>query len=140
MHEIAAWENKLEKEEGPIPGSARHTFNEDELLPCHYFDYMYGTSTGGLIATMLGRLRMSVLQCLRIYVEVGDDLFGRRRSRVPLATKYDHKPLESAVQKIVRLHCKEHPPGECDGKDWHPWKMAAPGEPEPENVDRICQR
>jgi len=21
-------------------------FDEDELLPCHYFDFMYGTSTG----------------------------------------------------------------------------------------------
>ena len=30
------------------------TFVEAELLPCHYFDFMYGTSTGGLIATMLG--------------------------------------------------------------------------------------
>lgn len=29
---------------------------------------MYGTSTGGLIATMLGRLRMSADQCLEAYV------------------------------------------------------------------------
>lgn len=27
-------------------------------LPCQYFDLMGGTSTGGLIAIMLGRLRM----------------------------------------------------------------------------------
>lgn len=82
---------------------------------------------------------MSVPQCLEVYRDVGDDLFGKRRSRIPLATKYDHRPLETAVQKIVRKHCKRHPPGECDGKDWHPWHVAEDGEPEPEDIEPICQ-
>jgi patatin-like phospholipase/acyl hydrolase len=29
-----------------------------ESLPCDYFDLIGGTGTGGLIAIMLGRLRM----------------------------------------------------------------------------------
>lgn len=81
MHEIAEWERKLEMEEASEAATRRkdgtstppfepRTFNEDELLPCHYFDFMYGTSTGGLIATMLGRLRMSVPQCLELYRQV----------------------------------------------------------------------
>lgn len=89
------------------------------MLPCHYFDYMYGTSTGGLISVMLGRLRMTVPQCLEIYRQVGDDLFGHRRNTLPLATKYHHKPLEKAVRRIVQEFCKHH--NNCDGNDWHPW-------------------
>jgi hypothetical protein len=119
MHEIALQEVKLQKEEGPVPGSQRHNFNEDELLPCHYFDFMYGTSTGGLISVMLARLRMTVPQCLEIYRKVGHELFGHRRNVLPLATKYHHKPLEKAVQEIVRQYCKEH--DSCIGDDWHPW-------------------
>lgn len=34
---------------------------DHDPLPCQYFDLMGGTSTGGLIAIMLGRLRMVYL-------------------------------------------------------------------------------
>lgn len=115
MGRIAQWERTLG---GPSQ-------NEDQLLPCHYFDYIYGTSTGGLIGTMLGRLRMSVPQCMEIYREVGERLFGRRRGYVPLMTKYHHGPLISAVKEIIQAHCKQHPGlDECDGEDWHPWHLA----------------
>jgi hypothetical protein len=127
MHEIAECEQRLQKEEGPVPGSSRQEFNENELLPCHYFDYMYGTSTGGLISVMLARLRMTVPQCLEIYRRVGHELFGHRRNILPLATKYHHKPLERAVQEIVRQYCKQHE--NCDGNDWHPWHLEEEEEP-----------
>jgi hypothetical protein len=119
MHYVAQCERRLQDEEGPVPGSNRSDFDENELLPCHYFDYMYGTSTGGLISVMLARLRMTVPQCLDIYRRVGHELFGHRRNILPLATKYHHKPLEKAVRDIVSQYCKLHP--NCDGKDWHPW-------------------
>lgn len=127
--------------EPAIPAPKRKVFIEDDLLPCHYFDFMYGTSTGGLIATMLGRLRMTVPDCLELYRKVGEDLFGRRRSRVPfLATKYYHEPLEKAVQDIVRHRCHDHE--ECDGKDClHPWPTETTLDmAEPFDVDRprVC--
>ncbi|KAF2634528.1 FabD/lysophospholipase-like protein [Massarina eburnea CBS 473.64] len=121
MHEIAECEKRMEDSHGPVPDSGRRTFNEDELLPCHYFDYMYGTSTGGLISVMLARLRMTVPQCLEIYRKVGNDLFGHRRNILPLATKFHHKPLEKAVRTIVSEYCKHHE--KCDGQDWHPWSV-----------------
>ncbi|KAI9708449.1 MAG: hypothetical protein M1820_003910 [Bogoriella megaspora] len=151
MHEIAEWERRLDAEEMiteelvPRPshnetllpdGNTRPEVVEDELRPCHYFDYMYGTSTGGLIATLLGRLRLTVPQCLEAYREVGDDLFGTKRSTVPFATKYDHKPLERAVKDIVKKYCLRH--DECDGGDWNPWNMED-GWEEGGPTDRICQ-
>lgn len=94
---------------------------EDELLPCHYFDFMYGTSTGGIIATALGRLRMTVSEALDLYRTVGDTLFGKKRSSIPLMTKYHHQPLEKAVRDIVKKRCHEH--ADCDGNDWFPWDV-----------------
>ncbi|KAM0199319.1 hypothetical protein ACHAPQ_011244 [Fusarium lateritium] len=51
----------------------------DEYLPCHYFDYVAGTSTGGLSSIMLGRLRMSVDQALDTYKAFGNAVFGKPR-------------------------------------------------------------
>ena len=119
MHQVSEYEKRLQ----PDKAAAGLLPNEEDLLPCHYFDFMYGTSTGGLIATMLGRLRMSVPQCLEVYREVGQTLFGKQRSKVPLTTKYHDKPLKHAVRDIVRAHCKQHTGvGECDGDDFHPWR------------------
>lgn len=38
--------------------SGQATANDTPPLPCEVFDLICGTSTGGLIAIMLGRLRM----------------------------------------------------------------------------------
>lgn len=122
---------------------AARIYSEEDLLPCHYFDFMYGTSTGGLIATILGRLRMTVDEGLELYRKVGDDLFGKRRSHLPLMTKYHHEPLERAVREIVAKRCHDHP--DCDGNDMHPWDAEHMDEilerPIPFEVDmpRVCQ-
>lgn len=52
MHEVAAWENKIETDECEIDEPTR-VFDEKTLLPCHYFDFMYGTSTGGYVPPWL---------------------------------------------------------------------------------------
>lgn len=121
MKRIAAWELKLNGK----------NISVEKLLPCHYFDYIWGTSTGGrvpskrnelgllllmtisLIAIMLGRLRMSVPQALSLYRDFGGKIFGRKQRRAlwginPFATAYNHKNVETLIKSTIRDHCKEH--------------------------------
>ena len=76
-------------------------------LPCHYFDYMAGTSTGGLISIMLGRLRMNIDDCISDYEILGGKVFGHSRwvhLRSPLwfpRDKYNHKNLQNVIKDVV---------------------------------------
>lgn len=58
----------------PAPFSSAHGF-----LPCHYFDYIAGTSSGGLVAIMLGRLRLSVSAVIDEYTKFAEEIFGNPR-------------------------------------------------------------
>ncbi|KAF2149315.1 phospholipase, patatin family protein [Myriangium duriaei CBS 260.36] len=46
----------------------RRRFGQPPVKPCDVFDVIGGTSTGGLIAIMLGRLEMDIDECMRAYV------------------------------------------------------------------------
>lgn len=87
------------------------------LLPCHYFDFIIGTSTGGLIAVMLGRLRLDMDACIHAYKQLGTYIFGNWRWW--RLTKYDHRRLRRAVKFVVKAHCREHqdPKEPCNGED-----------------------
>lgn len=73
--------------------------------PCDYFDMMAGTSTGGLIAIMLGRLRMTVDECIAAYASLSRKVFEKKGHRARLdgrlQGRYDAKALEQAVQQIL---------------------------------------
>lgn len=76
-------------DEGPIP-LADGTRSILGYLPCHYFDYVSGTSTGGLIAIMLGRLRMSVDEVIEEYKELSAKVFEKPSSPLKrFLTNYD---------------------------------------------------
>ena len=53
---------------------------DKEPKPCEVFDLIAGTSTGGLIAIMLGRLQMSIDECISVYENVGKRVFGKKPS------------------------------------------------------------
>lgn len=70
--------------------------------PCDYFDMICGTSTGGIIAIMLGRLKMSVSECISAYVELGKAVFGNENG-YHKRTQYSAEALERAIARVVRL-------------------------------------
>ncbi|RKK66720.1 hypothetical protein BFJ69_g15140, partial [Fusarium oxysporum] len=73
--------------------------------PCDYFDMIGGTSTGGLIAIMLGRLRMTVDECITAYASLSGKVFEKKCHRVKingqLQGRFDTAALELAVKQIL---------------------------------------
>ncbi|KAF4964394.1 hypothetical protein FSARC_7659 [Fusarium sarcochroum] len=79
--------------------------------PCDYFDIIGGTSTGGLIAIMLGRLRMSIADCIKKYEELSDDvfkpkrqlnIFGKAKDIWKLDGAFDALELEAATKIVIQ--------------------------------------
>jgi calcium-independent phospholipase A2-gamma len=75
--------------------------------PCQFFDMIAGTSTGGLIAIMLGCLNMSVDECIQAYIELMGTIFKKRHS-VPfnvidgkVRPRYSTQGLEQAIKGII---------------------------------------
>ncbi|KAL8907085.1 MAG: hypothetical protein Q9207_001626 [Kuettlingeria erythrocarpa] len=91
--------------------------NSSLFLPCHYFDYAAGTSTGGLISIMLSRLRMSVDDCISEYKTLGQKIFGSPR---PLAFgavmwhKFDARVLEEVIHSVTARHSERSEVDELD--------------------------
>ena len=60
---------------GPMDDEICATPSQNPLLmseywPCHYFDYIAGVGTGGIIAMLLGRYRMSVRETMERYRDI----------------------------------------------------------------------
>lgn len=74
------------------------------------FDIICGTSTGGLIAIMIGRLRMTIPQIIEMYEKLSKDIFksnilltSLRMIASLLQYRYKVAPLEKRVREIVRM-------------------------------------
>ncbi|KZM24237.1 uncharacterized protein EKO05_0005788 [Ascochyta rabiei] len=80
------------------------------FLLCHYFDFICGSSTGGLIAIMLGRFRMTVDDCLQEYKQMSHSIFGRprwisqRNIGMPWP-KYSARGMKKAFQDVSLRRC-----------------------------------
>jgi hypothetical protein len=75
--------------------------------PCDHFDLIAGTGTGGLIAIMLGRLRMDLDTCKDVYVRMTRRVFETDKTfaGIPLrSTLFKASKLEEAIMECVREH------------------------------------
>ncbi|RDW70998.1 hypothetical protein BP6252_07561 [Coleophoma cylindrospora] len=80
--------------------------------PWQVFDMICGTSTGGIIAIMLGRLQMPLDECEEAYLSLVEKLFSPQHSKQsPLRGygyfnangKVDHKSLEDAIRFELKM-------------------------------------
>ncbi|KAJ7888011.1 hypothetical protein B0H13DRAFT_2277448 [Mycena leptocephala] len=83
----------------------------DVPRPCDYFDLIGGTSTGGLIALMLGRLRMSVKDAVKAYGELSKEVFSDVKSQGSNG-RFKASKLEKSIKGIVGAHSASHDPEE----------------------------
>ncbi|KAI9660360.1 MAG: hypothetical protein M1821_009710 [Bathelium mastoideum] len=79
---------------------------ENPPKPCEVFDMIGGTSTGGLIAIMLGRLEMTVDQCIEKYRVLSDSVFRRQHMfavnlRGRVQPRFRTADLQQAIQDII---------------------------------------
>ena len=66
--------------------------------PCQIFDLICGTSTGGLIAILLGRFGLSCGEAIEVYREIGATMFGGETdSRKIWGHILEQGPLPSAM-------------------------------------------
>jgi hypothetical protein len=131
MHKIWMWENEMADEDRAEAESEaglqsppsqndpdERILHEIELLPCHYFNFFYGISGGGLVATLLGRLRLRVGDAVDQFQNITQAMSRHRRhgsfSGVVMPI-YPSRYLVNAVHDAVMKHSIKTP--ECGGTD-----------------------
>ncbi|KAF4982617.1 hypothetical protein FZEAL_1795 [Fusarium zealandicum] len=84
--------------------------------PCDHFDLIVGTGTGGLIALMLGRLRLDLETCKELYVRLTRMVFETDKTIAGIpyrSTLFKASKLEDAIKAAVQ----EHTVKEREGND-----------------------
>ncbi|KAF8522563.1 acyl transferase/acyl hydrolase/lysophospholipase [Hysterangium stoloniferum] len=81
---------------------------DNSLKPYQVFDMIAGTSTGGLIAIMLGRLKMSADECIQIYQGLIKKIFPAPLTALQKGSNlaingefYNHVTLENAIKDVI---------------------------------------
>jgi patatin-like phospholipase/acyl hydrolase len=78
--------------------------------PCDVFDVIAGTSTGGLIAILLGRLKLDVQTCIDVYIDLAPKIFrpktlsrvfGKKFMNVMGSNTFSGKDLEDAIRTVL---------------------------------------
>jgi len=90
------------------------------LKPCQFFDLIAGTSTGGLIAIMLGTFGMTIADCISEYLELAPKIFpaeGFVARSTPLrllkglrgSSRFDARILENEMKKLIQKYLGRNP-------------------------------
>jgi len=63
---------------------------------------MCGTSTGGILAILLGIMKIDMINCKKVYYAIGEEIFGADAKFLPIPSYYDSKKFE----KFLKNNCK----------------------------------
>ena len=104
------------------------TSEYQDVEPHHIFDLVAGTSTGGLIAVMLGKLGMTVEQCIEAYHELSVTIFGRKHLRARVTgglapARYSGSRMRECIRGLINKHrsCVDLPMVADEGRDRIAW-------------------
>lgn len=89
--------------------------SENPILPADYFDLIIGTSTGGIMALMLGRLRMTIDECLEAYRTLAQKAFSAgiflntinacsTMIKAGGPSIYNEEKLEKCIKRTIGAH------------------------------------
>ncbi|KAH8930542.1 FabD/lysophospholipase-like protein, partial [Atractiella rhizophila] len=78
--------------------------------PCDVFDLICGTSTGGWIALMLGRLGMTVRECICAYEQIVHHVFSDEGPMSKGGYVYSAERLEVVFIDIIARHASSSMP------------------------------
>lgn len=82
-----------------IESLLQEAHNDKKLRLCDYFDYIAGTSTGGIIAAALS-WGMTVDEVRKFYLENGTEMFQKAKLRERFHTKFKSDNLSRQLQKV----------------------------------------
>ncbi|KAH0021871.1 hypothetical protein KCU78_g5966, partial [Aureobasidium melanogenum] len=72
--------------------------------PCEVFDIICGTSTGGLIAILLGCFKLTVKEAITEYELLSKEVFGAPRSMFSRRSRYSGSNLEKVIKTLVKKY------------------------------------
>jgi uncharacterized protein len=93
----------------------RHYLQKPDLVLGDFFDFVCGTSTGGIIATCLAT-GMSMEQVRRFYLDQGTAMFEHAKWYKQFHEKYDSAPLSRMLRQAFnqQLNGSDQPSGDND--------------------------
>ncbi|KAI9861190.1 MAG: hypothetical protein M1813_005363 [Trichoglossum hirsutum] len=80
--------------------------SKNSLKPCEFFDIIGGTSTGGLIAIILGRLKMSISSCIDAYIQISKSVFMKQERYITWLGKIRGRFEEDTLFLDTGAECK----------------------------------
>jgi patatin-like phospholipase/acyl hydrolase len=111
-----------------ISARENRTAGHRDLSPHDVFNFVGGTSTGGLIALMLGKLGMPVEDCITQYRDLSTRIFRKKHIRGRIThglnpSRYSGKRLRECVEDLLKAKglSKEEPVVRSVGKDFMDW-------------------